>query len=108
MQGEEKEEKEEKDEKDEKVETEEREQKEENEEKVEKKNEDGLMRRLVEEKERLVAELKNGLKEKDRLVSNLQTQLQVSQSRAEEFKLTVEEQVSSVVNIFQLPQKIMI
>jgi len=99
IQGKEKDEKEEKDEKDEKVETEE---------KVEKKDEEGLMRRLVEEKERLVAELKNGLKEKDRLVSNLQTQLQVSQSRAEEFKLTVEEQVSSVVNIFQLPQKIMI
>jgi len=49
-----------------------------------------------------------GEEKEDRLVSNLQTQLQVSQSRAEEFKLTVEEQVSSVVNFFQLPQKIMI
>ena len=108
MQGEEKEEKDEKEEKEEKDEKDGKVETEEKEEKVKKEDEDGLMRRLVEEKERLVAELKDGLKEKDRLVSNLQTQLQVSQSRAEEFKLTVEEQVSLVVNTFQLPQKIII
>ena len=54
---------------------------------------DSFTRRLVEEKERLVVELENGLKEKERLISNLQDELRFSQAKAAEFNQTAEEQV---------------